>query len=72
MNLVSLEPAVIFSRRHLLASLGLALPAVTVVSTAANATTAAHHRKHKGAKHGHSLLVSHKRRKPAAPPLSQS
>lgn len=57
----------ILSRRLLLASLGLALPAVTLIPAEANATTA-HHKKHKH--HGHSVLASHKHRKPAATPVT--
>jgi hypothetical protein len=61
----SLEPAVILSRRHLLASLGLALPATAVLTTQANATTA-NHKKHKS-HHGQTTLASHKHHKPATP-----
>lgn len=41
-----------FSRRHLLASLGLALPTVAILATEANATTSTTTtKKHKPAKH---------------------
>ena len=56
----------IFSRRQLLASLGLALPAVAVIPAKATATTDSH-KKHK--KHSHTLQVSHKHHK-HAPPLT--
>jgi hypothetical protein len=44
-----------FSRRQLLASLGLALPAVTVLAAEANAATS--HKKHKPT--NHATKVSH-------------
>lgn len=57
------------SRRHLLATIGLALPAVTVLATEAKATTDSH-KKHK--KSGHSTQASHKHHtKPATPSATQ-
>jgi len=64
-----MEPAVNFSRRHLLVSLGLALPAVTFAATEASAATSAH-KKHKPTKHvSH---VSHRRHKPTTHKTTQS
>ncbi len=51
-----------FSRRHLLASLGLVLPAVAVMATEANATTNLK-KKHRPAKHTATAQVTHKRTK---------
>ncbi len=53
-----------FSRRHLLASLGLVLPTMAVLATEANATT--NPKKHRPAKHTASAQVTHKRTKHAA------
>lgn len=63
----------IFSRRRLLATFGLALPAVAAVAIPANATTASTgHKKHKS-HHGGATQASHKHRKtPAAAPTTQS
>lgn len=61
-----------FSRRHLLASLGLALPALTVAATEAKATTEAKPaatgksgKKH-AARHGGTTHAAHKKHKPAS------
>jgi hypothetical protein len=56
---------VTFSRRQLLTSLGLALPAVTVMAAEANAASVAH-RRHKPTKHGGVTQVSHKHHKPTS------
>ncbi len=59
----------ILSRRHLLASFGLALPAAALMTPQANAATASvPHRKHKS-KHG-GVQASHKHHKPAATPVT--
>ncbi len=62
----------ILSRRQLLASLGFALPATAAIVPPAKASTLLHHHRHKGARHGHSLLASRRRHRPAAPTLNQS
>ncbi len=65
----SVERAVILSRRHLLASFGLALPAAALVAPRANAATASvPHKKHKS-RHG-TVQASHKHHKPAATPAT--
>ena len=51
-----------FSRRHLLASLGLALPAVSVLAAEANAATS--HKKHKPTKHVPRCPTTTKHHKP--------
>ncbi len=66
-----MEPAVNFSRRHLLVSLGLALPAVTIAATEASAATSAH-KKHKPTHHSSVSHVSHKRHKPTTHKTTQS
>jgi len=53
-----------FSRRHLLASLGLVLPTMAVMATEANATAAS--KRHRPAKHSTTAQVTHKRTKHAA------
>jgi len=68
-----------FSRRHLLASLGLILPTMAVVATEAHATTT--QKKHKSTKHTASAQAPHKStkhthtaaktHKPAAHPSTQ-
>jgi hypothetical protein len=59
-----------FSRRKLLASLGLALPAAAVLAAEADAATVAHKKRKTVAKHTPVTQVSHKRRKPAAHPAA--
>jgi len=71
---------VTFSRRHLLASLGLILPTMAVVATEAHATTTTQ-KKHKPTKHAASAQAPHKStkhthtaaktHKPAAHPSTQ-
>ena len=48
-----------FSRRHLLASLGLVLPTMAVIATEANAATTTQ-KKHKSTKHSASAQAPHK------------
>ena len=48
-----------FSRRHFLASLGLALPSVAVMATEASAASSTP-KKHKSAKHNTTAQTSHK------------
>lgn len=55
-----------FSRRSLLATFGLALPAVSLIAAEAEAATSAIHKKRKP-KH-QATHVAHKRKKPAATP----
>ncbi len=62
----------ILSRRFLLASLALALPAAAVIAAPAKATTASAHKHHKS-RHGGATQASHKHHKSAAtPPATQS
>jgi hypothetical protein len=62
--LPSVESAVNFSRRHLLASLGLVLPTMAVMATEAEATT--NLKKHRPAKHGATAQAPHKHTRHAA------
>jgi len=60
-----------FSRRHLLASLGLVLPTMAVMATEANAA-ASTHKKHKPTKHGATTQAAHKVHKSTSRPSTQS
>jgi hypothetical protein len=57
-----------FSRRHLLASLGLALPAATLIATEAEAASSTKSRKHTSTKHtaAHKTTTPHKSTKHAS------
>jgi hypothetical protein len=64
------ESALNFSRRHLLASLGLALPAASLIAAEASAATG--HKKHHKAPHAGATKVSHRHTKSAAPKPTKS